>query len=204
MTEDGWDEHARGWDENPSVRAYSEAAFASLLALEIDGRLQLEGARVLDFGCGTGPLTEKLSERAKAVVALDTSSAMIEILQAKVTTLGLDNVTAIAGPIEVALGEHSEAFAAPFDVVTCSSVCGFLEEYPTMVRTLSGLLRVGGAFVQWDWERQPKDPEPFGLTRSQIEEALEAADLRDVLVDVAFDVDCDGARMRPLLGFGLR
>ena len=73
-----------------------------------------------------------------------------------------------------------------------------------MTRTLSRLLRPGGAFVQWDWELAPASDEPFGLTRSQIEEALNTAGLREVLVDVAFDIEFEGERMRPLLGFGIR
>ena len=199
-----WDEHADGWDENPAVRAYSEAAFASLVRLDEDGRLNLDGARILDFGCGTGLLGERLSKRAKVVVAIDTSVEMIHVLKDKMKKRGLDNVRGIAKPIDAAMAADASLFEEPFDIVTCSSVCAFLEDYPSMARTLSQLLRPGGAFVQWDWELDPTSDEPFGLTRSQIEEALNTVGLRDVLVDVAFDVEFEGERMRPLLGFGIR
>jgi len=199
-----WDVHADGWDENPAVRAYSEAAFASLVRLDEDRWLNLDGARILDFGCGTGLLAERLSKSAKDVVAIDTSVEMVHVLNDKIKRRGLDNVRGIAKPIDAAMATHSRLFEEPFDIVTCSSVCGFLEDYPTMARTLSRLLRPGGAFVQWDWESDSASGEPSGLTRSQIEAALGAAGLRGVRVDVAFDIECEGQRMRPLLGRGMR
>lgn len=199
-----WDERADGWDENAAVRAYSDGAYSSLLRLEEAGLLKLDGARVLDFGCGTGLLTEKLSPLAEGVVALDTSIAMIQVLKNKVATLGLTNVEPIAKPLEGAMSANPSLFETPFDLITCSSVCAFLEDYPATVLTLSQLLRPGGAFVQWDWELDPDSDEPFGLTRSQIEAALDAAGLTNRIVDVAFDVEFEGEHMRPLLGFGVR
>jgi 2-polyprenyl-3-methyl-5-hydroxy-6-metoxy-1,4-benzoquinol methylase len=199
-----WDEHADGWDENAAVRAYSDGAYSSLLRLEGAGLLKLDGARILDFGCGTGLLTEKLSPLAGCVVALDTSIAMIQVLKNKVATLGFTNVESIAKPLEAALSADPNLFETPFDLITCSSVCAFLEDYPATVRALAQLLRPGGAFVQWDWELDPDGDEPFGLTRSQIEAALDAAGLANRMVDVAFDVEFEGEHMRPLLGFGVR
>ena len=143
-----WDVHADGWDKNPAVRAYSEAAFASLVRLDEDGWLNLDGARILDFGCGTGLLAERLSKPAKDVVAIDTSVEMVHVLNDKIGKRGLDNVKGIAKPIDVAITTDSHLFEEPFDLVMCSSVCGFLEDYPTMARTLSRLLQAGGGFEQ--------------------------------------------------------
>ena len=36
-------------------------------------------------------------------------------------------------------------------------------------------LGLGGLFVQWDWEVQPDDEEPFGLTRDEVRRAENAA-----------------------------
>ena len=197
-----WDEHADGWDKDTAVQAYSDAAYASLLKLEKLGELQLRDSRVLDYGCGTGLLTEKLSPAAKSIVSLDTSGAMIEILRRKVDNGGLSNVRTIANTIDAAVVQSPDLFAIPFDLVVCSSVCAFLEDYPETVQTLSKLLGFGGAFVQWDWEFDPNSEEPFGLTRVQIAQALIDAGLQDILVEVAFDVEIDGEHMRPLMGFG--
>ena len=39
--------------------------------------------RVLDFGCGTGLLTEKIAPLVNEIVAIDSSPKMIEVLRKK-------------------------------------------------------------------------------------------------------------------------
>lgn len=74
---DSWDDCASTWDEDPTVREYSNKAFESLIA-----QVPLNNAlRILDFGCGTGLLTEKLRTTLPSchIVALDVSRKMIEV-----------------------------------------------------------------------------------------------------------------------------
>ncbi len=199
-----WDEYADGWDDDPAVQTYAKAAFQSLQALVESDGLKLQGARALDFGCGTGLLTTQIASAADQVVGLDMSSAMIRVLDQKIQTMGLANLKTFAGPIEQGIAEKPELFGAPFDLVTCSSVCAFVDDYPATVRTLTGLLQEGGAFVQWDWELDESADEPFGLSQKQIEAALQGAGLTQVQARVGFDVEFEGQRMRPLLGFGVK
>jgi trans-aconitate methyltransferase len=63
-----WDEYADARDEDESAIAYSVEAFKSLARI-----VSPETKAILDFGCGTGLLTEKLSFVGKRVVALDSS-----------------------------------------------------------------------------------------------------------------------------------
>ena len=86
--------------------------------------------------------------------------------------------------------------------MTCSSVLGFVDDYAATVRHLSALLRPGGLFVQWDWERDDNDADPHGLAQAEIEIALTAASLDDVDVKVGFELAIEGATMRPLMGIG--
>ena len=51
-----WDAYADDWDSNPDVIRYAEAAFESLVRITA-----LDGLDILDFGCGTGLLTEKMA-----------------------------------------------------------------------------------------------------------------------------------------------
>ena len=197
-----WDERAARWDENEAVRAYSGAAFACLRRLHHDGRFNLDGARILDFGCGTGLLTEQLAPRAEWVLALDTSAAMIQVLAAKVEHHGWSNVDAIAASVDSAQRDRPELFARPFDIIVASSVCAFLDDYAGTVATLTSLLKPGGTFVQWDWELHHEDDEHVGLTRAQVVDALTAAGLLDIRVETAFAVDVDGERLSPLVGLG--
>lgn len=197
-----WDEHAASWDEDEAVRAYSRAAFRCLQRLHDDARVNLDGACVLDFGCGTGLLTEQLTLQAERIVALDTSAAMIQVLAAKVNQRGWSNVAAVAASVDSAQQQRPDLFSLPFDIVVSSSVCAFLDDYAGTVASVTGLLKPGGSFVQWDWELNAEDGEPVGLTRAQVIDALTRAGLLDIVVETAFEIEVDGERMSPLIGVG--
>lgn len=192
MVDDVWDSYADGWDDMPASRAYARAAFESLLSIVDEAGIDLSGARVIDFGCGTGLLTEQLVAAGAEVVAIDTSPAMLAVLQAKSDReqwTGVSTTTALDG---VSGGR---------DLIVCSSVCSFLDDYAAAVARLAELLRPGGMFIQWDWERGADD---HGLTRSEIAEALTGAGLDHIAVATAFEVEVEGESMRPLVGHGRR
>lgn len=153
----------------------------------------LDGADVVDFGCGTGLLTERLVAAGATVVAVDTSTAMLEVLDAKIVQhrwTGVRTDTALPSQ------------GVTFDVIVCSSVCSFLEDYPGTIGELVTRLRPDGLFVQWDWERT--DDDPFGLTREEILAAMTQAGLVDGIVSEAFTIEADGQPMTPLIGHGRR
>lgn len=199
MSEDNtWDEHAQTWDTGGPV-AYADAAAASLVRHTQPLGFALSGARVLDFGCGTGLLSERMVARGARVVALDPSPGMMAGLRAKIEA-GLEGVEAIEGHLE----EGHPALEQPFDLIVASSVCAFLPNYPRTVRELAELLQPGGLFVQWDWAWNAEDDEPFGLTREAIREALSGAGLTVCRVDLGFEADFEGQTMAPLMGIGRR
>lgn len=190
-----WDEYAPGWDDDEAARTYAEAAHASLLAeLERAGR-SVDGARVLDFGCGTGLLTERLAPVSQTIDAVDTSQAMLDVLDAKVERHGWSHVRTMT---------TLPTAAQSYDLVVCSSVCSFLDDYPGTLVQLVNLLAPGGVFVQWDWERDDDDDDPHGLSRAEISDALDAAGLTTTTVETAFEVAFGEMTMRPLIGTGVK
>ncbi len=197
-----WDDEAAGWDDDPAVRAYSRAAFRSLRAACDARAVSLRNTRVLDFGCGTGALAEAMSAVAREVVALDASPAMLAVLRTKIVQRPLPNVHAVLGGLPASLDEP--ALQEPFDLITCASVCAFLDDYPTTASLLASRLAPGGLFVQWDWALDPSAEAPFGLTPDAICAALSGAGLRDVVVDVGFREAVGEAVMAPLRGIGRR
>lgn len=197
-----WDSYAEGWDEDEGARAYAAAASESLTRLCSRRGIRLEGARVLDFGCGTGLLTEKLAPVCASVVALDTSPRMIECLEAKIERRGLANVSTTTDGLDQAIADSASPLRGPFDLIVCSSVCSFLDDYPATALQLAQLLGAGGLFVQWDWEREPAAEDTDGLTRAEVRDALAAAGLVEIEVATAFEVPAQGTTMRPLMGAG--
>lgn len=193
-----WDDAAAGWDEDEATRVYAASAFRSLEPVLSSAGIGLRDAVVLDFGCGTGQLTEYLVEAGARVLAVDTSSAMIAVLIAKVAEnqwTDVETMTSLPDRSGVA------GSASDLDLVVCSSVCAFLDDYPATVRDLAARLRPGGLFVQWDWERS-SDADDHGLTKEEIRRALTDAELVDCRVDEAFAVTIGDHEMRPLIGHG--
>ena len=191
VDDDPWATYAPGWDDDPAARAYSAAAHRSLIDLLAERGRSIGGMTICDFGCGTGLLTEQLADEAESIDAVDASPAMLDVLTAKIAVGGWTNVRTTTD-IPSGHGTH--------DLVVCSSVCSFLDDYPGTVRRLAELLRPGGIFVQWDWEREDADGD--GLSRGEIDEALTAAGFVRLHVGTAFEVPFEGEAMRPLIGVG--
>ncbi len=195
MSED-WDEHAENWDRDEHVRTYADQAFASLKKYVNVCDKSWKSKRVLDFGCGTGLLTEKLSAHVKEVVAVDTSKKMIAALERK----QLGNVIVVNADIGDPSVRHGAAWLSGFDLITASSVCSFLPDYEFTVGVLSGALSSDGYIVQWDWETSNDDG--FGLTKGRIESALEGANLKRIRVEQAFSIQTDEQNMPVLIAIG--
>lgn len=192
--DNSWDKYARSWDQDDAARAYATAAFSSLQEVVKSFSVALAGAQVIDFGCGTGLLTEQLVSAGAAVYAVDTSPGMLDVLDGKVAQNRWTNVRT---------GAELPVTARVYDMIVCSSVCSFLDDYPGTVTDLASLLRPGGIFVQWDWERT-SDDDPHGLTRDEINSALERAGLVGVSVNTGFSASVEDQTMSPLMGRGRR
>ena len=197
-----WDSYADDWDEDEGARAYSQAAFDRLTRICAERSVPLVGARVCDFGCGTGLLTEKLAPVCSVVIGVDTSTRMIGLLRQKIDRLGLSNVYTTTEAVEDAVRHNTALFGSPCDVVVCSSVCAFLDDYAGTADTLVRLLRPGGLFVQWDWELNPHAEEPFGVTREEVKATLLSSGLDAIRVTTAFEVSMGDKTVRPLMGVG--
>ena len=199
-----WDKHAANWDEREDVHAYSQAAYESLERRCNELRFSLHGTRVCDFGCGTGQLSQRLAVHCDTIVAIDNSAEMIATLTRKVATLKLENVHPLLLTLDAESVASSPLLSEAFDLIVCSSVCAFLDDYPASVALLAGLLRPNGLFVQWDWEAHEGDEEPFGLTRKSIRSAQTAAGLEVLSLETGFTIGEGDEAMAPLMAIGLK
>lgn len=156
-----WDKEADGWDTNAGVIAYSEQAYAQLLRLLGEVRLEvpLAGARVLDFGCGSGLLTDKLRGAGAHVVALDAAPKMVAVVEAKVRERGWTNVTPVHAIVDSATVASTPALSDPakFDLIVASSVCMFVPDLPATLSALAAVLKPGALFVHFDWPGDSAD-----------------------------------------------
>ena len=178
MPFDEWDDHADGWDADEDVRIFAKKAFDGLSKKVLPLLPNLADGRVLDFGCGTGLLSEKLAPLCRNVVAVDTSSKMIAVLQRKIVDKGIENVTTLQSAIDSASIERHSALTEKFDLIVASSVCNFLEDYEASLRCLCSMMRPGAYFVQWDWLGD--------MSIDRILGAYEATGLRAIAVEEEF------------------
>ena len=117
----------------------------------IAARARLEGARVLDVGCGGGILAEALARRGARVVGTDLAPENIEAAAAHAAKekLAIDyrlvDVTALA-----------EAEPEGFDVVTCLELLEHVPDPAGIVAACATLARPGGAVFFSTINRNPK------------------------------------------------
>lgn len=191
---ENWDEHAKNWDREEPVRFYADQAFATLIEHVNVLDNEWKSKRILDFGCGTGLLSEKLAPLVSDVIATDTSQNMIDVLRRK----EISNVTAICTDIIDDGARRSETWFSDFDLIVASSVCGFLPNYELAVDALSQALSPTGYFVQWDWLSTGE--EGFGLTVDSVSNAFSRAGLKCIHLDRAFAVPFGDEEISVLMG----
>ncbi len=182
-----WDEYAAEWESNKTATQFSDLVFQELLALN-----KLSSSRVIDFGCGTGLLSERMSPLARNIVALDSSEAMIEELDKKLLT----NVEPVVDKLSRGLAAQHPAFRGQFDLVVASSVCGFLENFKDSAFIIHSLLDSDGVFVHWDWLAQN---ESEGLTQESAHKALHDAGFSDIELSIPFSITLEDGQDAPVL-----
>ena len=187
---DSWDNYAEEWDTDADAISYSKKAFESLIK-----EINIEGETILDFGCGTGLLTERLSPLASSIVAIDTSPKMIAILQSK----KLPNVTSLTEPLTSELIENNYAFINKFNIVVASSVFSFLPDYDAILKLLKSLLVTDGLLIQWDWLSPDSNPE-FGLSETTIIQSLNNVGFKQVALTKPFSLTTEKGNMPVVMG----
>ena len=105
----------------------------------IAARVELEGARILDIGCGGGILAESLTRHGALVTAIDMADAPLAVARIHRLKSGLD-VDYRRGTAE------QEADAAPgtYDVVTCLEMLEHVPDPTSVVNACAQLLKPGG------------------------------------------------------------
>ncbi len=183
-----WDDVAKDWDKEQATADYADKAFASL-----QRAIDVQGLHILDFGCGTGLLSQRLSPLVKDIVALDNSEGMIEQLDNK----ELPNVEPVVDILSRGLVAIHPAFRSQFDAVVASSVCSFLPNYSDVADIIYSLLDEGKHFIHWDW--LSVTDEPGGMTVAQVNQVLTSVGFQEVEVSIPFTVDTPQGELSVLM-----
>jgi ubiquinone/menaquinone biosynthesis C-methylase UbiE len=178
-----FDEAAAHWDNNPGrvdlARAVGEAIGRAIPFQP--------GWRALDYGAGTGLLSLNLQPRVASMVAVDTSTGMLEKLMQKLAAAAISNVQTRNWDLE------AKPFPeAGFDLVVSSMTLHHLRNVPLVLSRLADILRPGAWLAVADLDSedgsfhgQADDVFHHGFERGQIAGWLTNARLRWVSVSDA-------------------
>ncbi len=127
MAMDRWD--AALYDDRHAFVHQMAAGVIDLLAPQ-------SGERILDLGCGTGPLTQQIADHGADVLGVDASPAMVERARASYPGLSFDVADAT-----------TMAFDRPFDAVFSNAVLHWVKPPAAAVARMFAALRPGGRLV---------------------------------------------------------
>jgi len=97
---------------------------------------------VLEIGCGTGTTAITHAPHVKHIHAIDFSSKMIEIAQAKQQKEGIDNISFVTSTIDAFSTQH-----ASFDVVLGLSILHLLPHKDQVIKRVYDITKKNGVFI---------------------------------------------------------
>src|ERR1700679_2332543 len=132
-------------DYDSFAEAYSAETEANLIngyytrpaILDLAG--DVAGRRILDVGCGSGPISAALRDRGATVAGFDPSTTIVELARKR---LGPDADLQIAD-----LGRPLPYPAGAFDDVIAALVLHYLEDWTAPLAELRRVLRPGGRLI---------------------------------------------------------
>jgi 2-polyprenyl-6-hydroxyphenyl methylase/3-demethylubiquinone-9 3-methyltransferase len=105
----------------------------------VQERTLLDGAQVLDVGCGGGLLAESLARAGATVTAIDLAPSMVETARLHALDSGLQIDYRVESAEQMAITK-----AGKFDVITCMEMLEHVPDPAAAIAVLGKLVRPGG------------------------------------------------------------
>lgn len=114
---------------------------AKLIAEEISKSIQIEKQyTALEFGCGTGLISFCLNDKFEMITLVDTSKAMIDVLNSKIEAFQIDNMRAY----QIDINENNILLENSYDVIYTSMALHHIIDIETTIKNLYRLLKKDG------------------------------------------------------------
>ncbi len=138
----------RWWDENGPQKALH--ALNPVRLQYVADRAALQGAKVLDLGCGGGLLSEALAKAGAEVTGIDLAPDLIKVAKLH----RLESGVQVDYRQQSAESLATEAPGA-FDVITCMEMLEHVPDPAAILRACAALLRPGGRLFLSTLNRTP-------------------------------------------------
>jgi 2-polyprenyl-3-methyl-5-hydroxy-6-metoxy-1,4-benzoquinol methylase len=184
-----FDQQAATWDDKPHVTKLAQEAGAAMTSL-----VQLTPNTVaVEFGCGTGILSECIASRVGRIVGIDTSAQMVNIYNSKAKSKGMANMTATCLDIlddeAVQRAVSDGTLPAFYDLVLLQMCLHHVEDVPQVLSKLAARLKPDGEMVMADILKTPDSMSfhthnvhtvayPGGFSEQDLQDMLSAAGMK--------------------------
>ncbi|USQ78861.1 class I SAM-dependent methyltransferase [Ornithinimicrobium faecis] len=172
MGSENFDDRAADWDSDPD-----KVSRARDVAAAVRAAVQLQPAtRLLEYGAGTGLVSQELRAHVGQIVLADNSTGMRQVIQEKIEA----GVLSDAQVWDLDL-EHDVAPPEEFDLIVTSMVMHHVRDVPAVLAGFASLLRPGGhvCITDLDTEDGSFHDSDFhghhGIDRGELSEQLEQA-----------------------------
>ncbi len=176
---DKFNREASQWDENPQRRAVALGVAQAIIAAV----KPVKTMRALEFGCGTGLVSLEIAQFVKTLSAIDTSTEMLAVLQAKISRSGITNIetscTNLSASTESALNEQQ------FELIYSSMTLHHIDDTAAFLNNVSTLLSLGGIVAITDLDLEdglfhddPLEHVHHGFDRKELAALLNGAGLQ--------------------------
>lgn len=143
-----FDTEAATWDEEPR-----RLELAKDLFLAISEEVALTPSiKVLDFGCGTGLVTLLLAERTGHVTGVDSSQGMLDVLNAKLQSHQIGNVTTYTFDMD-----SGDVLEGAYDLVVSTMTLHHIREIMPLLHQFATVLKPGGCLCIADLDLENGD-----------------------------------------------
>ena len=157
---------AQAYDERPFIQNLAQGA-----GLALQSKIGLQpNWDVLEFGCGTGLVLQRVASNVHIAVGVDSSDGVIYVLNKK----NIDKVTACCLQLSQSdtLQQHFQkrglsGDAAPeaFDMIYSSMTLHHISDIAATIKLLKAYLKPGGTLVAFDFQKGPESllfhPQPI-------------------------------------------
>ncbi|HSL57603.1 MAG TPA: class I SAM-dependent methyltransferase [Acidimicrobiales bacterium] len=201
MTTSSFDERAATWDDDPAKVARSrEVAEAIAAAVPVD-----RTTRMLEYGAGTGLVTQALRDAVGPVILVDTSAGMRAVIDAKIAAGALPD--ARVWDVDLATQPPPDE---QVDLVVTVMAMHHVTDIDRVLAAFAELLVDGGHLCVVDLEEEDGSfhGEGFdghhGFAPDDLADRLTRAGFTDVGIDTVHHIERDGGTYPVFLATGTR